>query len=241
MSPRCSRRCGSTWASGTRATSACRAGSCCSLASTGRSCAAGRAGRGSAASTAGRRWPAGSGARCPSCRRPRPRPSSSGAGWRVSVPAPRRTSAGGPAGRRARFAPRWRRVGAVEVDLDGQAGLRPPRRPGADAGARALGRPPPLARPDDDGLEGARLVPGRPQGRPLRHERQRRADDLGRRADRRRLGVRADGEVVTKLLEDVGREASASVDAEAARLTEWLQAAAVVPRFPTPLHKELTR
>lgn len=51
--------------------------------------------------------------------------------------------------------------------------------------------------------------------------------------------MRADGEVVTKLLEDVGREASQSVDAEATRLTEWLKAARVVPRFPTPLHKEL--
>jgi hypothetical protein len=51
--------------------------------------------------------------------------------------------------------------------------------------------------------------------------------------------IRPDGEVATKLLEDVGREASDSVDAEAGRLTEWLQAARVVPRFPTPLHKEL--
>jgi Winged helix DNA-binding domain len=51
--------------------------------------------------------------------------------------------------------------------------------------------------------------------------------------------MRPDGEVVTKLLEDVGREASQSVDAEAGRLTEWLQAARVVPRFPTPLYKEL--
>lgn len=51
--------------------------------------------------------------------------------------------------------------------------------------------------------------------------------------------MRAKGEVVTKLLEDVGREASRSVDAEAARLSEWLKAAGVVPRFPTPLHKEL--
>jgi hypothetical protein len=51
--------------------------------------------------------------------------------------------------------------------------------------------------------------------------------------------MRADGEVVTKLLEPVGREATEAVDAEAARLTEWLQAARVVPRFATPLHKEL--
>jgi Winged helix DNA-binding domain len=51
--------------------------------------------------------------------------------------------------------------------------------------------------------------------------------------------MRANGEVVMKLLEDVGREARDAVDAEVARLTEWLQAARVVPRFPTPLHDEL--
>jgi DNA glycosylase AlkZ-like len=61
-------------------------------------------------------------------------------------------------------------------------------------------------------------------------------------ADGRIVGgwaMRADGEVVTRLLEDVGREASQAVAAEAERLTAWLQAARVVPRFPTPLHKEL--
>jgi hypothetical protein len=51
--------------------------------------------------------------------------------------------------------------------------------------------------------------------------------------------VRANGEVVTKLLEDVGREAEQAVGAEAARLTEWLRSVRVVPRFPTPLQKEL--
>ena len=51
--------------------------------------------------------------------------------------------------------------------------------------------------------------------------------------------MRANGEVVMKLLEDVGREARDAVGAEAGRLTEWLQAARVVPRFPTPLHNEL--
>jgi Winged helix DNA-binding domain len=51
--------------------------------------------------------------------------------------------------------------------------------------------------------------------------------------------MRPDGEVVTKLLEDVGREASESIDAEAARLTGWLKAVRVVPRFPTPLYREL--
>jgi hypothetical protein len=51
--------------------------------------------------------------------------------------------------------------------------------------------------------------------------------------------IRPNGEVVTKLLEDVGRAASLAVDAEAARLTEWLRTVRVIPRFPTPLYKEL--
>jgi hypothetical protein len=51
--------------------------------------------------------------------------------------------------------------------------------------------------------------------------------------------MRANGEVVTKLLEDVGRAASLAVDAEAARLAAWLGAVPAVPRFPTPLSKEL--
>jgi hypothetical protein len=49
----------------------------------------------------------------------------------------------------------------------------------------------------------------------------------------------ANGEVVTRLLEDVGAETSTAIDAEAARLMEWLQSVSVVPRFPTPLHREL--
>jgi hypothetical protein len=51
--------------------------------------------------------------------------------------------------------------------------------------------------------------------------------------------VRATGEVVTRLLEDVGADAGRAVAAEAARLTDWLQSVRVVPRFPTPLQKEL--
>jgi hypothetical protein len=51
--------------------------------------------------------------------------------------------------------------------------------------------------------------------------------------------VRPTGEVVTKLLEDVGRAAARAIEAEAARLTDWLQATKVTPRFTTPLHKEL--
>jgi hypothetical protein len=51
--------------------------------------------------------------------------------------------------------------------------------------------------------------------------------------------IRANGVVVTKLLEDIGREASSAVEREAERLTTWLQATRAIPRFPTPLHKEL--
>jgi len=51
--------------------------------------------------------------------------------------------------------------------------------------------------------------------------------------------VRPGGEVVTKLLEDVGRETERAVGAEAAELTGWYQAVHSVPRFPTPLYREL--
>jgi Winged helix DNA-binding domain len=47
------------------------------------------------------------------------------------------------------------------------------------------------------------------------------------------------GEVVTRLLEDIGLEASDAVENERARLTAWLGSATVVPRFATPLAQEL--
>ena len=47
------------------------------------------------------------------------------------------------------------------------------------------------------------------------------------------------GEVVTRLLEDIGSEAAHAVSAEAERLTKWLQSTHVVPRFATPLAREL--
>ncbi|MFL6074726.1 MAG: winged helix DNA-binding domain-containing protein [Mycobacteriales bacterium] len=51
---------------------------------------------------------------------------------------------------------------------------------------------------------------------------------------------RADGEVVYRLLEDVGSEAGAAVAAAAARLEKWMGEVRVVPRFRTPLERELT-
>ena len=50
---------------------------------------------------------------------------------------------------------------------------------------------------------------------------------------------RKGGEVVWRLLEDIGTEATAAVEAEAARLQMWLGDAVVRPRFPTPIDKSL--
>jgi hypothetical protein len=50
---------------------------------------------------------------------------------------------------------------------------------------------------------------------------------------------RRDGEVVFRLLEEVGAEALRAIEKEAERLQSWLGEARVVPRFATPLAKEL--
>jgi Winged helix DNA-binding domain len=47
------------------------------------------------------------------------------------------------------------------------------------------------------------------------------------------------GEVVLQMLEDVGSEGQRALELEAARLTEWLGGTQVLPRFPSPLSKEL--
>lgn len=52
---------------------------------------------------------------------------------------------------------------------------------------------------------------------------------------------RPDGEVVVRLLEDIGTSATAAVAQEAARLTAWIGPVRVTPRFRTPLERELTR
>jgi hypothetical protein len=43
------------------------------------------------------------------------------------------------------------------------------------------------------------------------------------------------GEVVLQLLEDIGADGRRAVDDEAARLTDWLAGTRVLPRFPSPL------
>jgi hypothetical protein len=51
---------------------------------------------------------------------------------------------------------------------------------------------------------------------------------------------RGDGEIAVRLLEDVGAEASAAVEAMAGRLRGWMGTVRVTPRFRTPLERELT-
>ncbi|WP_370940506.1 winged helix DNA-binding domain-containing protein [Amycolatopsis sp. cg13] len=51
---------------------------------------------------------------------------------------------------------------------------------------------------------------------------------------------RPTGEIAVRLLEDVGAEKTAAVEAEAARLSEWLGEARVTPKFRTPAEKELS-
>ena len=50
---------------------------------------------------------------------------------------------------------------------------------------------------------------------------------------------RADGEVVYRLLEDIGREAAKKVATAAGELTTWIGPVRVTPRFRTPLEREL--
>ena len=47
------------------------------------------------------------------------------------------------------------------------------------------------------------------------------------------------GTVRFRLLEDVGAKAVEQVEAEAARLEAWLGGVVVIPRFGTPLGREL--
>lgn len=53
-------------------------------------------------------------------------------------------------------------------------------------------------------------------------------------------GQRNDGQVVFRLLEDIGAEGAAEVERAAARLQAWLGETRVTPAFRTPLERELT-
>jgi hypothetical protein len=51
--------------------------------------------------------------------------------------------------------------------------------------------------------------------------------------------TRKSGEIVFRLLEDVGSDWQAAVEAEAERLAAWLGETRLIPRFRTPLEREL--
>ena len=51
---------------------------------------------------------------------------------------------------------------------------------------------------------------------------------------------RKDGEVVFRILEEIGRDAIAAIGAEAERLRGWIGSARITPRFRTPLERELS-
>jgi len=51
---------------------------------------------------------------------------------------------------------------------------------------------------------------------------------------------RGDGEIVYRLLEDVGSDVAAVVETHVARLAAWIGPARVTPRFRTPLERELS-
>lgn len=51
---------------------------------------------------------------------------------------------------------------------------------------------------------------------------------------------RADGEVVYRVFEDIGRDAAGEVEAAAERLAKWIGVVRVTPRFRTPLERQLS-
>lgn len=51
---------------------------------------------------------------------------------------------------------------------------------------------------------------------------------------------RPDGEIAIRLLEDVGADGTGLIDAEVARVGKWLDGERVIPRFRTPLERELS-
>jgi len=51
---------------------------------------------------------------------------------------------------------------------------------------------------------------------------------------------RADGEVVWRLFDDVGRDATSAIERRAQALASWLGDRRFIPRFRTPLERELS-
>jgi hypothetical protein len=130
-------------------------------------------------------------------------------------------------------------TGAVEVDLDGVPGLVLPDDldpvPAPEPWAALL----PALDPTTMGWAGRDFYLG--PHRPVLFDRNGNAGPAIWWAGRIVGGwaQRKTGEVVLRLLEDVGADARAAIEAEAARLTSWLGPVRVTPRFRTPLEREL--
>jgi hypothetical protein len=130
-------------------------------------------------------------------------------------------------------------VGAVEVDLDGAAGVdlpsaEPPTDPEPAAALLPALDPTPMGWSARDWYLGPHA--------PALFDR---SGNIGPTVwwDGHVVGgwaQRPDGAVVHRLLEDVGRDAQQAIDAAAAALEAWIGPARVIPRFRTPLEKELT-
>lgn len=52
---------------------------------------------------------------------------------------------------------------------------------------------------------------------------------------------RADGDIVFEIAQDIGKDTTAAITAEAARLQQWLAGVRVTPRFRTPLERQLSQ
>jgi hypothetical protein len=131
-------------------------------------------------------------------------------------------------------------VGAVEVDLDGAAGVVLPGddEPSADPGPWVALLP--ALDPTTMGWKERAWYLG--EHGPALFDRNGNAGPTiwagGRVVGG--WGQRKDGEIALRLLEDVGAEAGAAIEAQAARLAAWYGDVRTTPRFRTPVERELT-
>ena len=167
------------------------------------------------------------------------RPSSSGAGSPRSGPRPSRTLPGGPA-RGRQGTPRSRRDRSRCRRARGQAGVVLPDDLEPRGAAGADGRAPPVARR-------RRRWAGSGRDWYLGAFEPELFDSTGNAGptvwwDGRVVGAWAqleDGEIVFRLLENVGSDAAGAIEREAAQLSAWLGETRIKSRFPGPFESGL--
>ncbi|WAL63060.1 winged helix DNA-binding domain-containing protein [Amycolatopsis cynarae] len=130
-------------------------------------------------------------------------------------------------------------VGPAEVDLDGTPGIALPDDPGPVPASEPSAALLPALDPTPMGWLHRDWYLGDHQGALFD-----RTGNIGPTVwwDGRIVGgwaQRSDGEIVHRLLEDVGRAAETAIAAESARLQDWLGTRRVTPKFRTPLEKGL--